>query len=476
MLHYFPRYFSIRATACYLIVIFAVLIIFRSNVMPFYMYLFGAGSVVLFFFYGSNTLSKRWLKLNPKLFERKIFWTAFWLRLVWAIFIYFFNIDRYGNANGSSVLDVGWYMEIASESVELFKSGTWDIFGTWLGWGVDVSDTGYAYWLFLVYLVTNVFSPVILPVTIKCLLSSFSCVLIYRIGKMHFGESTGRLAGIFCALDAMLIWYSGCMLKETEMIFLCVVFIYSSESALRKKFQLKNFLLPLLLILAIYTFRAALAAVAFVALFLTVIFSSSRITTPFKKGALTFGLLIILAFAINNMLLGSITDGTETGEIINEQTANMEWRAERDGGNAFAKYAGASMFAPLIFTIPFPSMSYTTVDQEMLMELNGGYFIKNVMSFFVIIALIFLMGKRRWRDHVLPIAFTGGYLLALILSVYAQSGRFHMPVIPFELMFAAVGVSIMDGKKARWFNWALVAEFFICILWQWFKLKGKGLI
>lgn len=32
-----------------------------------------------------------------------------------------------------------------------------------------------------------------------------------------------------------------------------------------------------------------------------------------------------------------------------------ERRGEREGGNELAKYAGAAVFAPLIFTIPFPT-------------------------------------------------------------------------------------------------------------------------
>jgi hypothetical protein len=39
------------------------------------------------------------------------------------------------------------------------------------------------------------------------------------------------------------------------------------------------------------------------------------------------------------------------------QKDNMEWRGEREGGNEFAKYAGVTVFAPLIFTIPFPTFN-----------------------------------------------------------------------------------------------------------------------
>ena len=88
----------------------------------------------------------------------------------------------------------------------------------------------------------------------------------------------------------------------------------------------------------------------------------------------------------------------------------------------------------------------------------------------------FLLFSGEWRKHVFPIALLVGYLAALVLSVFAQSGRFHMPIIPLEMMFAAYGFSLMKKKQLKWFNYALVLEFVFCIAWAWFKLKGRNLI
>ena len=189
--------------------------------------------------------------------------------------------------------------------------------------------------------------------------------------------------------------------------------------------------------------------------------------------------IIKRAKASVNMRIGFLFE-SEAEELINkvnsgQQDTNMEWRSNREGGNEFAKYAGAAVFAPLIFTIPFPSMIYTQVSQEMQMQAHGGYFIKNVMSFFVIFVMFYLLKTKQWKQHLLPITFMCGYLAALVLSVFAQSGRFHLMIIPFEMMFAAYGISLLNKKGIKWFQYALIFECIICIAWSWFKLAGRGL-
>ena len=173
-----------------------------------------------------------------------------------------------------------------------------------------------------------------------------------------------------------------------------------------------------------------------------------------------------------------VQEVVNTAQNSNYQKTNMEWRSNRGGGgNKFAKYASAAVFAPLIFTIPFPNMVYTTQDQEMLMMVNGGNFEKNVLSFFIIFAMFQLLLSGQWRQHVFPIAYYVGYLAALVLSVFAQSGRFHMPIMPMAMMFGAYGLTLVTSKKHKqWFTYALIVEVGFCIFWSWFKLAGRGLI
>ena len=51
-----------------------------------------------------------------------------------------------------------------------------------------------------------------------------------------------------------------------------------------------------------------------------------------------------------------------------------------------------------------------------------------------------------WRRHVFLIAILVGYLIILVMSVYAQSGRFHVPALPLEIMFAAYCIQLIEQK------------------------------
>ena len=128
----------------------------------------------------------------------------------------------------------------------------------------------------------------------------------------------------------------------------------------------------------------------------------------------------------------------------------------------------------MIFTLPFSSMVYITT-QENQMMLNGGNFIKNILSGFTIFALFILLFRREWRQHVLPLAVMCGYLFVLVFSNFAHSERFHFPVLGFELLFAAYGVSQMTNRHKRWYSIWLVVVSLIIFGWALVKLRGRGL-
>ena len=254
------------------------------------------------------------------------------------------------------------------------------------------------------------------------------------------------------------------------MTFLTILFVERADYALHsKKITFGNIILPGAIILVMFTFRTAMAAVLMAALAGALILSSGKQLQAWKK------ILYVSVFAVWMML-------TMGAEMIQETTAmwaaradaNYEWRAELNEGNTFAKYASASVFAPLIFTIPFPSMVAVS-GQENQMMMNGANFIKNILSGLTIFALFMLLLRKNWRQCVLPIAVMCGYLVVLVFSNFAHSERFHFPVLPFELMFAAYGVSQLTNKHKRWYTIWLVAMCIANIAWSWIKLAGRGM-
>lgn len=477
-LTYMPRLMATKSIVAYVVALLAVSVVFYEHAMPIWLWVVGVVSILLFFS-GSQYLTKIWHNISTKSFAQKLLLGAFGIRLVYVIFIYFFNLNHYGTYYESNAGDITWYVPSGLEMAEQFAEGSWgEAVRMWMSWDVAISDLGYVIYLAVLYLITGSISEVVLPLILKALYGAITCVLMYRVAQRHFSEHVARMTAIFCMLQANMIWWCGSMMKETEMTLLFILYLNELDKVLsRGSFKFQQLLIAIGLGLLLFTFRAALGIVAFLAMFVSIVLIDSKLVKLWMKIAMGLIVVVVLGLTYGENLMEISEETTSMAQGDYQQT-NMEWRTRRDGGNTFAKYASAAVFAPLIFTIPFPNMVYTFQSQEMQMMVSGGNFVKNVLSFFVIIVLIELLLSGSWRKHILPIALLCGYLVALVLSVFAQSGRFHMPVIPLEMMFAAYGVSLMHKVPAykRWYNYVLAIEVVVCIAWGWFKLAGRGWI
>ena len=461
MLTFFPKSFSNKAIVCYVITLAVVSIFFIRYALPFQFMLFGIVFVVVFF-NSASKLTIDWRRYSPETFTKKLFKTALLIRIVYVIFIYFYYIEMTGLPHMYRPGDELYYEMVAqSWRIEGFET-----FQNWLR-TVPLSDKGYFWWLGIENFLLGTHA---LPYRlVKCLIDAFSCVLIYNLASRNFGESTGRIAAIFYMLMPNMWYYCGLTLKEIEMTFMTILFVERSDYALHsKEITIKSLWLPAVIMLAMFTFRTALAGVLVAALVAALIFSSGKQLELWKK------VLYTSIFAIWMFLTVGVEIIEETQKLWAGRTTNQEvgyeWRTKH---NSFAKYASASVFAPLIFTIPFSSM-VATHGQENQMLLHGGNFIKNVMSGFTILALFLLLIRGDWRKHVLPIAVMCGYLVVLVFSNFAHSERFHFPVLAFELMFAAYGVSQLTTKYKRWYTLWLVGISVANIGWAWIKLVGRG--
>ncbi len=467
MLTHFPRYFSTRAIICYVVTLALVSAIFISHAMPFQFMLFGILSVLLFFTY-SNKLTMKWQHYSVKIFTRKLFVTALLIRVVYVIFIYFYYIEMTGLPHMYHPGDELIYEYMGT----LLREEGFARFPELLTlYHFHFSDIGYCWWLGIENLLLGTHP---LPYRfVKCVLDAFGCVLMYNLAKRNFGEPAGRIAAVFCMLMPNMWYYCGLTLKETEMAFMVILFVERADMAIHApKITFGNILLPGLIILAMFTFRTALAAVMFAALVGALILTSGKQLQTWKKIVYSGVFTIWMLMTVGAEMIEE-TQQLWAGRDTN-QSAGYEYRSNRVGGNSFAKYATSSVFAPLIFTIPFSSMVEVSGQENQLM-MNGANFIKNIVSGWTIFALISMLFSGKWRQHVLPISLMCGYLVVLVFSNFAHSERFHFPVVGLELMFAAYGVTLMRNKHKRWYTIWLIGICIANIAWAWIKLAGRGL-
>ena len=435
--------------------------------MYWYWMLFGIVSVVGFFYF-SNKLSVEWGNCSSKLFMKRLFGTAFIIRAIVAVFLYFFFEYMTGQPFMFGAADSIGYHNEAVWVANLISNNSFNVYLDYLGRSSGVSDAGYPFWLGIQYWVTG--KSIIIARIIKALLGAYTCVLIYKLAARNFGESVGRMSAIFCMLMPNLIIYTGMHLKEIEMIFLTVAAVERTDFLLRAdKLSIKNISIALLLVGSLFFFRTVLGAAALFAVFSALFLSSTKVINLNSRIAIVLVLLLCVSYFMGGRISSEVEEYWE-GKDTNQQV-RLEDRARK--GNAFATYASAAVFAPMILTIPFPTM-VETPNQETFRMLHGGVFVKNMMSFFAILALVLLILYWKWQKHVLLIVFLTSYLGILALSAFGHSERFHLLAVPFIMIFAAYGISQMNKKNIQYFNIWLVLMFVAIIAWTWFKLAGRG--
>ncbi|MBQ7210889.1 MAG: glycosyltransferase family 39 protein [Paludibacteraceae bacterium] len=462
------------AIGVYLIALLAISVLYINYAMMWYWWLFGIVEVVGFFYY-ANYLSKTWSVLSERQFRRSLFSMAFVIRLFAMLFLYWFFTIMNGQPFMFAAADSLGYHETAEWFVMMLREG--NFLGIWNS-QQGVSDLGYPLYLSFVYLLTD--NSIIAVRLLKVLWSSLTCILVYRIAQRNFGEPVGRMAAIFCMLMPNLIYYCGVHLKETEMTFLLMAFAERADYVIRKeRYEVASFASAILLGVSLFTFRTVLGAAAMFSFIVALVFTNQRVASLGRRWLMLIAVAVVALYFVGGRIFGEMQDYWDMRDT--NQETRLEDRARK--GNVLAKYAGAAVFAPMIFTLPFPTM-VETPNQETSRLIHGGNVVKNIMSGLVLFAffMMIMSGWWRgnifqgdWRNHIFIIALLVAYLGILALSAFAHAERFHMPAIPLEMIFAAVGVSKMTTQRYRRFFtvWCLIM-FVAFIGWNWFKMRGRG--
>jgi len=434
------------------------------------MFIFFGLVEVIAFFYFSNLLTKKWSVFSTKRFLNDLFLTSLLIRLGWVLFSYVFYMSMNGDPFEFFAADSKMYHEsgVWIHNLIVTNQGLQPFLNSLKG---GYSDAGYAIYLGFQYILTS--DSILIERLLKAFYGAFTCILIYKFSVRNFGEEVARMAAIFCMLMPTLIYYCGVHLKEVEMLLLTVWFMERADAMLRnKKFNFVEIAPPLILAGLLFFFRTVLGVTALFALFTALMFSSSKIVGWGKRSIIIVWVLATVGYFVGGQLASEV-EGVWKDKETN-QTSSMEYRSIQEGGNKYAKYASTAIFAPIIFVMPFPTM-VSTEGQPTSQMWNGGYFVKNFMAFFILLAFVWVWKNKKWRDYTLIGSFIIGYLGIIAMSSFAQAERFHQPALPFLLIVSAFGISKLTNKDKKYFKWYMAFLFIALLGWNYFKLAGRGL-
>ena len=467
MIPFFPKQISYRAIIVYLISIITVSLVYSRFAMSIGYIVLGLIFILVFFLL-SNYWTQDLKGIPDKRFIGQLFLLAFSLRLVWVIGSYYYYISVTGSPFGYENADALGYHETAIWLAESRWSRTFQYF--FHTPGVPISDAGYPIWLTIIYKLFG--TEIIIPRLFKVLISTWTCILVYRISVRTFGEKTGRMAGIMCALMPNFIIYCGYHLKEIEMIFVEVAFLERLDFLLRsKKISFWLVFLTTSLALLLFLFRTVLGAVAvFTAATAVLVSSAPALKTGWRRFSLiVWGIICLVVIAS-----GTISTEIEGYWVERGSNATMKRYEQTLRGNQWAHYATGAVMAPMAFVLPFSTM--VNVDEQYgQQEKHSGNFIRNFMGFFTILAIYEALRRKKWRDFVLLGAFVFSYLGIVSVSGFSNSERFLLPALPGLIIMWAYGISVLRKKTYKLLTpWCFIV-FAMEFAWAYFKLGSRGL-
>ena len=466
MIPFFPKQISTRAIIIYLLSLTIVSVVFMDYAMSLGYIALGCLWVIGFFLI-VHFCSVNLKRIPSRQYIGCIFSLALILRVIWVVFSYYYYLDVTGQPFEFGAADALDYHLDA----EWMAGEKWSATRNYLfGHVIMMADSGFPLYLSIIY---RIFGPIIIiPRILNAIISSITCVLIFKLSSRTFGEGTGKIAGIMMALMPNLIIYCGYHLKETVMLFLEIAFLERLDYLIRsKKISIVNIIVPSLLAGSMFLFRTVLGAAAVFSFATTVILSSApNMKRNGRRAALIgWGVLTVA-------VMSGGTVATEVESLWERRDDNLVDKREEQTlrGNRWAKYATGTVMAPMAFVLPFATM--IDVDEQYLQqEKSGGNYIRNFMGFFALLAIYESIRRKKIRDYAMIGSFVIAYLGVVSMSGFSNSERFLLPGLPCLIMMWAYGISTLRKETYRYLTPWCVIVVLMEVGWAYFKLGSRGL-
>ena len=462
------RYISIYGIGVYLLALLVISVVFRDHAIELEWMLWGIGEV-LFFFVLTTVFYPHWKNDDPKLFWRKVFWTALAIRLLYVVFSYFYFTIRTGQPFDCPGDGIGYYNRSVALSKYIRRGDFGFVIGFLKGYSLGFSDRGYLIWLTFIHTIFG--SGILIARIIKALMSAYLCIVVYKLSSRTFGERTGRLAAVMCVFMPILIQLTGMHVKEMELIFLSILALERMDYLIRsKKYTFWNILFPILLIGMSFGFRTVIGMCLIFAFLVFVILSPNNLVN--KKGKIvTLSITIAVFLAFLFTVIGS---EMKIVYMLNFSGTDYLARKYESLGLKYSELTKSKYLFPGAFVLPLSPMVDMAPDHNKM--IHGCTYIKNFLAFFAMLSFVIVIRQRKWRDFSLIGAYELSYLTIVVFTFTSNSERYYEPAIPLILAMAAYAMTHLRRKDLTLFYVYCGLLFVALFVWNWMKLAARGMV
>ena len=462
------RHISLIGIGLYFLALIVISVVFREQALQWKWILWGMGEV-LFFFVLTSVFYPRWKNDDPKMFWRKVFWTAFVIRAVYAFVMCYYYYWETGIGFEYNAGDSIYYHQTGVLLSKYIREGYVSFVFKYLNaYSMGYSDQGYLLWLTLVYTIFG--RSWLVPRLFKALMSAYLCITVWKLGSRTFGERTGRLAAVMCVFTPILIQLCGLHTKELEMIFLSILALERMDYLIRsKRYTFWNILFPILLTGLTFGFRTIIGMCLIFAFLVFVVLSSKDLVS--KKSKIITLAVVAVVFLV--FLFSPI--GREMKIIYRLNFVEVNYQSEKyeSLGMKHSKLAQNWVLASGAFVLPLAPMVEESPDHNKM--IHGSIFVTNFIAFFSMLAIVIAFRQKKWRDFSLIGAYELSYLAIIMFSFGVNTERFHEPAVPLIMLMAAYAMTHLRRKDLKIFYVYCCMLLIALFLWSWLKLSARGL-
>lgn len=463
------RYISAFGIGIYLIALITISLVFKGHALSAKWIVWGICEV-LFFFVLISFYYPRWKTNDPKQFQRKVFWTALGIRVVYAFVMCYYYYYQTGKAFEYDAGDSIWYHTTSVYLSKAVRQGYIRFVFQYLrAYTMGFSDQGYVLWLTLIYTIFG--RNLLIPRIFKALMSAYMCIVVYKLGSRTFGERTGRLAAVMCVFMPILIQICGLHTKEMEMIFLSILALERMDYLIRsKKYTVWTILFPILLTGLTFGFRTIIGMCLIFAFFVF-IFSASKELIGKKSKIIAASTIVLVFFAF---LFTGI--GREMKVIYRLKFSDLNVQMEKYDSLGFkhTELAQSKYLALGAFVLPLAPMVEESPNHNKM--IHGSTYVKNFLAFFAMLSIVIVFRQKKWRDFSLIGTYELSYLVIIMFSFAANTERYHEPAIPLIILMAAYAMTHLRRNYLILFYVYCILLFLALLTWNGLKLSARGLV
>jgi 4-amino-4-deoxy-L-arabinose transferase-like glycosyltransferase len=405
-------------------------------------------------------------------FQASIFRVSLLIRIV-AVFVYyviFFNVTD--TPFEITSIDSIYYHNGGKKVVEHLSKGDFS-----LDWMISAYKTvdkiGYQIFLGIIYFFTD--DSIIIARLIQGLISAYTVVVAYKIGKLVWGEYRARAIAILFSGFPPFILYSTLHLREFLLVFLSL-FMVLYFLRLMQSYKIKYMLWLLLAIIGMFFLRAVFTLIFLAAV--TIYFVIFEFSKTRKRWVIVtlFGLFFIILYnfpifdSAYIKVLGylGLEDNVRLGGYSQELVVSR--------GMSLAEYIAGPLF--IIPSLPFPMPSILKLSIEKFGQTMHWYFTGGLILW-VFFSGFFYRGmyqaiKARKKNAIFIIILILIHSVVLLESFYFTSIRFNQVKMSLLLLFVPAGMHYFKNKESQYIIY-LIFMVIIIIGYNYLRIFGRGI-